>query len=89
MARARYPILGLLFGALLLTSCGPNYSLDCGPLGHTACAQRATQIVSVLKRNFPGRAVSRIVIQNLQGDAQVILDDGTEVGFGRRESASD
>jgi hypothetical protein len=77
-------ITGLVCAMLLLASCGRSYSLDCGPLDHAACEERATEIVSVISRNFPGRTVRSIVIENAAGHAQVVLDDGRVVGFGER-----
>jgi hypothetical protein len=73
--------------ALLISACGPTYSLDCGPLARPACVARAQQIVSIIKRNFPDRTVSSIRIDNRAGEALVILDDGSEVAFGHREAA--
>ncbi len=77
-------ILGFLCAALMLTSCGHPYSLDCGPLDRAACEERATQIVSTVMKAFPSHSVSSIVIVNAAGHAKVLLDDGTEVGFGER-----
>ena len=77
-------LVGLVCGMLLLASCGPSYSLDCGPLDRAACEERATEILSVISVNFPGRTVRSIVIENEAGHAQVVLDDGREVGFGER-----
>jgi hypothetical protein len=49
-----------------------------------ACEERAAAIVSGVSSAFAGRRVASIVILNIEGDARVILNDGTEVGFGRR-----
>jgi hypothetical protein len=67
---------------VLVASCGPS-SVVCGPLDGTACAARTTEIAAVVSRNFPGRHVSSIAIVNAAGDAHVVLDDGSKVGFGR------
>jgi hypothetical protein len=74
----------MVCAAVLLTSCGRPYALDCGPLVMQACEERAAAIVSGVSSAFAGRRVASIVILNIEGDARVILNDGTEVGFGRR-----
>lgn len=86
-ARVAANVVVLVCAAALLTSCGQTYSIDCGPLGNAACADRVTQIVSVVKQNFPDRKVASIVVENALGDARVLLDDGTQIGFGRRLAA--
>jgi hypothetical protein len=80
--RMCHRLVGLLVTALLLASCGPAYTLDCGPLGRAACGQRAADIESMLRENFPDRTISSLVIVNAQGDSEVVLDDGTGVGIG-------
>jgi hypothetical protein len=80
----RGPIAGLVLAALLLTSCGQTYTVECGPIGHLACAQYAKRIIAVVRDNFPNRTVSRITFLDTQYDADVLLDDGTHVPFGHR-----
>jgi hypothetical protein len=72
---------------MLVASCERSYSLDCGPLDPKACDDRATEIVSVISREFAGRGVPSIVILNAIGHAHVVLNDGTKVGFGERQAA--
>jgi hypothetical protein len=81
-------IVALFCAVLFLTSCGHPYSLDCGPLDRTDCEHQATEIVSIVTRDNPGRSVTSIVFVNTSGDARVILDDGTEVGWGERLATS-
>jgi hypothetical protein len=80
-------VIGVVSAALLVASCMRSYSLDCGPLNAKACDERATVIESVVSREFVGRRVASIVILNPEGHAQVILDDGTKLGFGERDAA--
>lgn len=80
--------IGLVCAMLLLASYGRSYSLDCGPLDRADCEEWATEMVSVVTREFPDRGVTSIVIWNAAGHAQVLLDDRTEVGFGERLSSS-
>jgi len=80
----RGPIVGLIFAALLLTSCGHAYTVECGPIGHLACAQYANRIVAIVRDNFPNREVSRITFLDTDYDADVLLDDGTHIPFGHR-----
>ncbi len=74
----------LLVAISVVTSCGRSYSLDCGPLDRATCEREAAEIVSVVTRYNPGRPVSSIVFTNAEGHAVVMLDDGTEIGWGER-----
>lgn len=84
-------IVAVVAVALLVAACeAPSsldnlpYSLNCGPLEPAECERQAAEIVSVITRETPERSISSIVFLNPEGHAQVILDDGTEVGWGER-----
>lgn len=70
--------------ATLLASCQLFTSVDCGPMDDAACDARVSEIRAVVEREDPGRSIRSIVIVTEDGEATVILDDGTEIGFGVR-----
>lgn len=77
----------LIFSALtlILTSCWPPYVVDCGPLPEDQCEKEAAEIANVVGRGHPDRSIVSITFLNRQAHAEVILDDGTEVGWGERD----
>jgi hypothetical protein len=56
---------------MLLTSCGPTYSLDSGPLDGDACAHVVNDIAHTIKRKCPERRLLSIKIVDSEGEAQV------------------
>lgn len=79
--------------ALLLLSCRQSlppitldYALMCGPLDRDSCLRAAAVVASSVEGDHPGRRVVMIQFVNLEGHAVVILDDGTEIGWGDRLS---
>ena len=82
--------IAAVFGALLtLSACGLSYDLDCGPMGRTACLDEADAIIEAMARYHSGESVSSIEFFDEEGHALVMLDDGTEIGWGERQQASD
>lgn len=70
--------------ALAILGCQPGQQIDCGPMETQACEQRVLEIETQIASEYPGRVITRIEILNLEGHAQITLDDGTEIGFGER-----
>lgn len=68
-----------ILGAMLVAGCGRSYSLECGPLDRRPCEARATEIVSIVSREFAPGQVSSIVILDIAGHATVLLGDGTRL----------
>jgi hypothetical protein len=77
-------IIGLLVLGLSITACSFTVGVNCGPLDPDQCEGRASEIVSVVEQNNPGRRVVSIEFLNAEGHARVVLDDDTEVGWGER-----
>lgn len=75
-------------GLLALSACGRPYDLQCGPLAKTDCLDHANLIVEALAHYHPWDAVSSIEFLHDERHAFVILDDGTEIGWGERQRAS-
>jgi hypothetical protein len=70
--------------ALAILGCELGRQVDCGPMESQACEQRVLEIESQIASEYPGRLITQIEILNLEGHAQITLDDGTEIGFGER-----
>jgi hypothetical protein len=70
----------------LLIGCGA--SIDCGPMSKDACLHEVQQIQAVIDQNFGGGRIVSIMIVSEQGDATVKLEDGTEIGWGIRQSGT-
>ena len=72
-----------MLSAILVSACnlsGPE--VDCGPLPGVECDQQVQDIQTIIARDIPARRVVSIEFLNEDGDANVRLDDGTEVGWG-------
>jgi hypothetical protein len=72
--------------AIVVSACdlfGPE--ITCGPLPGVECDQQVQEIQTIIARDFPARRVVLIEFLNEDGDANVRLDDGTEVGWGGRD----
>lgn len=54
----------------------------CGPLEISECEEEVQEIRNTLRPEFPDRRIVFVEFLNENGDANVRLDDGTEVGWG-------
>lgn len=63
-----------------------DYALMCGPLDRDLCLLTASTVALSVEDDHPGRQVVMIRFINVQGHAIVVLDDGTEIGWGDRLS---
>jgi hypothetical protein len=71
--------------ALTTSACvTPPPEVRCGPVPPDPCEEQAVEIERVVERDNPGRQVVHISFVNAEGDARVLLDDDTEVGWGER-----
>jgi hypothetical protein len=74
-------IAALITTALMVASCSPVYSLDCGRLDRATCEQEATRIVEIVGHDNPGRTITSIEFLNAWHHARVTLDNGQEIGW--------
>lgn len=83
MSRAMRAITAVLF-IQALSGCGLWPEVDCGPLDTSECDAAAQEIQETFAVEYPNRRIVSIEFLNEEGHAVVLLDDGTEVGFGER-----